>query len=162
MTIKYLLTIKLLQLVANLHTYLTNEEGYFILGHDNLNVQAVDDKDFMKFSHNSVQSNKKVLGQGLTDLIPDGDDVPHGILLIKSEGASRSGTLKPNLPNLNRRNPFIGLGAILKGKLQNYLIFYPLPPCHCPINTTNHHYHHILANPFTPTQCGHPLSTPPR
>ena len=85
----------------------TNPEGYFILGGSGVGAESDSN---LKFTSTAVESSKKVMGEELKDMLPDGDTVPFGIALITSKGSpSRREPMVPNLPKLTKRRPYIYL-----------------------------------------------------
>ena len=83
----------------------TNSEGFFVVGDGGLGPES---HSRVLFSGAKVESSKKVLGQELKDMLPDGDTVPFGVALITSKGRQYR-DMVPDLPKLSKTKPYIYL-----------------------------------------------------
>ena len=91
-----------LQLVLNLDTAKTDPNGFFTFAGDNVEADRT-----WKISQTSVnlQSRKQVMGEDyLNDFIPDSDEAPHAVMLIRSDNDY-------HLPVITRERPYIKLNG---------------------------------------------------
>lgn len=103
----------------NLYSAVSNADGFFTVGGNGIGTA---DKSNFKWSDSAVESSKKIQGQPLQDMLPDGD-IPYGIALITSKGSRNRGTMVPNIATFSKRNPYIYLNndANLMEELRDHL-----------------------------------------